>query len=96
MKLIVRINTGKTIVLEVERTDTIEDVKNKIEAAEYTIPTDRQRLITQRGVRLEDQRTLMDYNLGEGSIIFCIFFRNMYEGLNSPSSRSAASGSSQV
>lgn len=62
---------GRKLHVEVTPSNTVENLKHKISKLPLCMPPDQQRLIHD-GKQLEDGRTLADYNITSGTVIYLV------------------------
>lgn len=67
MQIFVRINNGRIITLETESSDTIDQIKQKIEDKEGV--SQNQQILYFNGVELLNNRTLADYNIQKNDLL---------------------------
>ncbi|RIA97996.1 ubiquitin-related domain-containing protein, partial [Glomus cerebriforme] len=70
MQIFVKTLTGKTITIEVESSETIEQIKIKIQDKDKNVPSDHELIFADQ--HLEDGRTLKDYNIQSESTLHLV------------------------
>ena len=71
IQIFINMVTGTKMALKLKPSDCIENIKVKLHEKEG-IPLDGQRLVSVTGERLEDKRTLNDYQIRDGCTIYLV------------------------
>mmetsp|Transcript_21059 Transcript_21059/g.45651 ORF Transcript_21059/g.45651 Transcript_21059/m.45651 type:complete len:287 (+) Transcript_21059:100-960(+) len=94
MQLFVKTLTGKTVSIEIEEGESIEDVKAKI-AEKEGIPAEQQRIIF-GGQQLQDGKTVDDYNIGDDATLHLVLRLRGGGGVKSAVEKALGRGVFQV
>jgi ubiquitin C len=65
--------TGKTITIEVELSDSIGQVKQKIQERDDIVPPNHEQCLTYAGTQLEDHHALAHYHIKKESTLLLLF-----------------------
>lgn len=75
MQIVVTMPSGETILLDVESSDSIENVRQKVQDKTLILPSEQ--LLTFGGTVLEDGRTIADYSIPPGSSVTLGYVRQL-------------------